>query len=285
MGSTPIYKKVHKIKGDTYPNNRIKWNFVQGGTITLRYTADGYLILSPHDDLRRMVDIMLETAYNREFCIAADFSPEFIARLMEAGFLVMSTAVQDGGEPFFILLPKLHLLRSALFFDNLHIKKSIRRHLELYELRPDADFEFILDRCVAIHGDDWLTKPLVDAIKKIRFLNTLALQSGDNCASPGLPDVFSRIRPASFALYRDGKLVAGEFGIIAGRVYTSYSGYYDEDNSGTVQLIKTTQYLRDSGFTFFDLGMPLDYKTGLGALDISPEEFVKLFREELFRQE
>jgi Leu/Phe-tRNA-protein transferase len=226
-----------------------------------------------------MVDIMLETAYSMEFCIAVDFDLEFIVRLMEAGCLVMSAAVQDpSGEPFFILLPKLHLVRSALFFDNLHIKKSIRRHLELYELRPDADFEFILDRCVAIHGDDWLTEPLVNAIKRIRFLSA---QSGEKDApfEQALPDVFSRVRPASFALYRDGKLVAGEFGVIAGRVYTSYSGYYDEDNSGTVQLIKTTRYLRDKGFTFFDLGMPLNYKTGLGALDIGPEEFVKLFRQ------
>jgi Leu/Phe-tRNA-protein transferase len=86
------------------------------------------------------------------------------------------------------------------------------------------------------------------------------------------------VYPTSFALYRDGKLVAGEFGVTAGNVYTSYSGYYDESNAGTVQLILTTLYLQNQGFAFFDLGMPLDYKTDLGATDISPEEFVALFR-------
>jgi Leu/Phe-tRNA-protein transferase len=86
------------------------------------------------------------------------------------------------------------------------------------------------------------------------------------------------VYPASFALYRDGKLAAGEFGIICGKVYTSYSGFYDEDNAGTVQLILAARHLQEQGFSFFDLGMPLDYKTDLGAESISAEAFVKLFR-------
>jgi len=211
---------------------------------------------------------MLETGYNEEFCVSLDFAPEFIARLMAAGFLVMSVKAADPEdedatpEPDeqYILLPKLHLTRSALFFDNLRVKKSIKRHLDRYELRPDADFDFIVNRCQEIHGEDWLTGPLVSAIRNIR------------------QNRLHGVYPTSFALYRDDKLVAGEFGVTAGKVYTSYSGYYDESNAGTVQLILTTRYLRERGFAFFDLGMPMDYKTDLGATDISPEEFVALFR-------
>jgi Leu/Phe-tRNA-protein transferase len=222
---------------------------------------------------------MLATRYDKEFCVSPDFSLGFIARLMKAGFLVMSASFNEPDDnnadnsgdnpannhaegPFYVLLPKLHLVRSALFFENLHIKKSIRRFLKQYQLRPDADFELIVDRCVAIHGPGWLTPPLVEAIKNIR-------QSAPEFG----------VYPTSFALYHDGKLVAGEFGIRVGRVYTSYSGYYDEDNAGTAQLILAAQYLRDSGDAFFDLGMPLDYKADLGAVDISPEEFVRRFRE------
>jgi Leu/Phe-tRNA-protein transferase len=73
-------------------------------------------------------------------------------------------------------------------------------------------------------------------------------------------------------------LVAGEFGVKVGRLYTSYSGYYDESNTGTVQLILATRWLQEHGFVFFDLGMPMDYKNALGAVDISPEDFVILFR-------
>jgi len=264
--------------------------------MVLHFTETGFLIILPRDNPSRIVDAMLGIDYNEEFCVSLDFSPDFIARLMAAGFLVMSvkadnTADEDesaaheaavaapeaavaapeaavaGRESAapapdgqYILLPKLHLTRSALFFDKLHVKKSIKRYLGRYELRPDADFDFIVNRCQEIHGDDWLTEPLVAVIRNIR------------------QNRLHGVYPMSFALYRDDKLVAGEFGVKAGGVYTSYSGYYDENNAGTVQLILATLWLQDHGFAFFDLGMPLEYKTALGAQDISPKEFVALFR-------
>jgi len=235
----------------------------------LKYTQSGYLVIYPADDCHATVDAMLATDYTEEFCIALDFSPEFVVRLMEAGFLVMSANAGSSEEPAYILLPKLHLVRSALFFENLHIKKSIRRflnHGSSYELRPDSDFNHIVDRCVEIHGEDWLTPPLVESIKKIRDYSQAQLIPSE------------RARPVSFALYHNGKLVAGEFGVVCGRVYTSYYGYYNEDNAGTVQIILAARYLQEHGFSFFDLGMPLNYKTDLGAIDISPLEFVRLFR-------
>ncbi|MDR0303086.1 MAG: GNAT family N-acetyltransferase [Treponema sp.] len=238
----------------------------------LNYTLSGHIYISPQDDCRKIVDAMLATEYDMDFCLAEDFSPDFVASLMEAGFLVMSMNLsQDNTAPEFILLPKLHLVRSALFFENLHIKKSIRRFLTRYELRPDAEFERIVDRCVEKHKSDWLSPPLVDCIKKIRAARPKP-EAGRLVPTPNA-------YPASFALYREGKLIAGEFGVVCGKVYTSYSGFYDEDNAGTVQLVLATRHLQEQGFSFFDLGMPLDYKNDLGAVDIYPEEFVRIFRD------
>jgi Leu/Phe-tRNA-protein transferase len=64
-----------------------------------------------------------------------------------------------------------------------------------------------------------------------------------------------------------------------GSVYTSYSGYHDEASAGTVQMILTAEYLRDAGFAFLDLGMPLPYKYTLGAVDIGIKRFTDIFRE------
>jgi Leu/Phe-tRNA-protein transferase len=86
------------------------------------------------------------------------------------------------------------------------------------------------------------------------------------------------VRPLSFGVYRDGILRAGDFGILAGRVYTSYSGYYDEDNAGAVQMVLTAKYLESLGMPFWDLGMPLEYKDALGARNVNPVQFVELFR-------
>jgi len=248
----------------------------------LRYLPSGHVFIDPTDDCDLVVDALLATEYNEEFCLARNFEEDFISRLMEAGFLIMSAELIDDApgengagpagtspvqeadsrpkERFFILLPKLHLVRSALFFRELHIKKSARRFLSRYELRIDTDFDRILDKCVQIHGADWLTPPLAAILKVLHNRKDL------------------RARPVSFAVYRDGELRAGEIGVVVGRVYTSYSGYYEEDNAGTVQMILMTQWLEKTGFDFLDLGMPLDYKTSLGARDISPRSFVELFR-------
>jgi Leu/Phe-tRNA-protein transferase len=231
----------------------------------LRRTRDGLIFLGPEDDCDTVVDIMLDTKYSEEFCLALEWDSAFITRLMKAGFLVMSEKIffedKDGNSvEKTILLPKLHLVRSVLFFHELHIKKSIKRFLDRYELVFDDDFETIVQKCVATHGDYWLTSALLDVLFAIR-------SHGD-----------SDVRPVSFGVYRGGTLVAGEFGVVSGRVYTSYSGYHEEANSGTVQMILMVRYLEKAGFDFLDFGMPLDYKTDLGARNISPEDFVTLFR-------
>jgi Leu/Phe-tRNA-protein transferase len=43
-------------------------------------------------------------------------------------------------------------------------------------------------------------------------------------------------------------------------------------------MILMARYLEAAGFDFLDFGMPMDYKTDLGARNISPKNFVKLFR-------
>jgi Leu/Phe-tRNA-protein transferase len=227
----------------------------------LRYTKYGSVFISDEDTLDPLVDALLDTDYAEEFCVAVDFDPYFIAKLMKAGFLVMSTAFADDPNSY-LLLPKLHLTRSALFFPDLHIKKSIKRLLGRYELRAGEDFFRIMENCIAAHGDDWLTKPLCDAISFLYYKNR-----------------HTALKPISFGVYRDGALMAGEFGVLAGSVYTSYSGYFHESNAGMVQLILMSQYLAERGAPFLDLGMPLPYKYDLGAVDISANRFVEIFRE------
>jgi Leu/Phe-tRNA-protein transferase len=239
----------------------------------LRYTQSGLILIRPRDNLDWIVDAMIRTGYHEEFCVAVDFDPWFMAELMAAGFLVMSTGFSpsgsggpgdgdtDAGPPdHFLLLPKLHVARSVLFWDSFHETKTARRSLPRYELRYDTDFDVILERCARVHGEDWLTPPLREGLRRIR--------------RQGHPQV----RPVSFGVYRDGTLRAGEFGIESGRVYTSYSGYHDENSAGTAQLLLTARYLRDQNFSFWDLGMPLDYKDRLGAQNIGPAAFVDLWR-------
>jgi Leu/Phe-tRNA-protein transferase len=227
----------------------------------LVYTASGHIFISPRDDPRRIIDAIIETGYAEEECLALDFDPAFAAGLMTEGFLLMSGPVRSDDAVVTALIPKHHIRRSVLFFEDLHQSRSIKRFLPRYELRADADFDRVVEKCIAVHGGDWLTEPLVNLIRAVRARN-----------DPGA-------RPFSFGLYRDGTLRAGEFGVVSGRVYTSYSGYHEESSAGTVQMILTARWLADHDFAFWDLGMPLDYKEKLGAKLLNTGDFIRIFRE------
>jgi Leu/Phe-tRNA-protein transferase len=245
--------------------------------LSLRYNSLGYAVILPGDRPSQAVDALIAADYPEEFCLSPSFAPPFVAELMAAGFLVMSAKIlgpagagaagKSGGgparrQPFlpYILLPKYHPERSVLFFPDLHVGKTPKRLLPRYELRADAEFDRILSRCAEVHGGDWLTPPLRRTIRAIRNLAN------------------APVRPCSFGLYREGVLRAGEFGVMAGGIYTSYSGYCDENSAGTVQMILTALYLRDRGFACWDLGMPLAYKEKLGARLLDRGGFRELFR-------
>jgi Leu/Phe-tRNA-protein transferase len=180
---------------------------------------------------------------------------------MAEGFLLMSGPVHMDDSIITALIPKHHFWRSVLFFEDLHQSRSIKRFLSRYELRADAEFDLIIEKCINLHGDGWLTEPLIRLIRAIRDRND------------------PRARPFSFGLYRNGILRAGEFGVVSGRVYTSYSGYHEESSAGNVQMILTAHWLKDHGFAFWDLGMPLDYKEKLGAKLLRAGDFIRIFRE------
>jgi Leu/Phe-tRNA-protein transferase len=234
--------------------------------VFLRYTQSGHVFISPKDDPVKIASALEQSGYEEEFCIARDFGEDFIARLMSAGFMVMSAKMETDSGDDFILLPKLHLERSVIIFPAFRESKSIVRLIPRYELKAGADFGRILDGCKAAHGDDWLTTPLVKSITSLQ-------------ARAGAADMPAGPLPFSFALYRNGSLAAGEFGVISGKVYTSYSGFHAENSAGTVQMILTARWLRERNFAFWDLGMPMDYKTRLGAQNISRGRFLELFRE------
>jgi Leu/Phe-tRNA-protein transferase len=241
----------------------------------LRFTDSGHIFIGPGDDPQIIASLLDLIAYGEEFCLALDFSAPFIARLMAAGFLVMSEIPGDKEGGRAILLSVMHLKRSVLFFDKLHEGRTVKRLIPRYELRaegldgepgpettPGSLFKAVLEHCVRVHGEGWLTPALRRSF--------LALGPAAESRDP---------RMAVFGLYREGRLVAGEFGAVAGRVYTSYSGYKEENSAGTVQLVLAGRRLRDSGFAFWDLGMLLPYKEKLGARAVDRGEFLDRFRE------
>jgi Leu/Phe-tRNA-protein transferase len=251
----------------------------------MRLIDNKEILIDKEDDPEAVVDYMLRTNYSEEFCYAVESSPDFVARLARAGFLVMSAKLTlaaelgtgldeglEGGEnSCYILTPKLHITRDVLFFDKLHVTKTTRRIIRrgIYRLRFNTCYEHVVQRCIEKHGSGWLTTPLCCALEA---LHTVPRQVGGRL-----------VQAVSFELFRrDGEggetLAAGEFGTLVGKLYTSYSGYTDEDSAGDVQMALTAAALTAHGAPFWDLGMPLPYKEAMGCSTVDTRSFVQLWR-------
>ncbi|MDR2500192.1 MAG: GNAT family N-acetyltransferase [Treponema sp.] len=184
-----------------------------------------------------------------------------IQRLLRRGFYI---DIKGNPQEAVIITPHFRPGRSVLFFHNLHIGKTIGRHLKKngrrYTLRYGADFDAVMKRCVAVHGDMGLTAAFQYYFSILR-----------GAGGPA--------RPVSFALYQDGALAAGEIGAAVGRIYTSYTGYHDVSSAGTAQIILTARYLEKQGYAFWDFGPGgYPYKISLGAREMPWEHFKPLFR-------
>ena len=101
--------------------------------------------------------------------------------------------------------------------------------------------------------------------------------SGDkgSAALAGTP----RSQMISFELWdAEGQLVAGEFGSVAGCSYTSFSGFYEVDGTGAVQMAMTAACLEAAGFAWWDMGQEHAYKRQHGASMIPRAAFLAEFR-------
>jgi len=212
----------------------------------------------PPEDCDALADWM-EDSYPEEFIASASFEPDFVDALCRSGFIPMATL---GGDEAEYLIPKMHVDRSVMRPSSAVVTRTARRQSPRYELALDESFDETLDACVATHGDGWLRPLLVASWKEL-------FATRDSRA----------VRLSSMELYAEGRLAAGEIGVFAGASYTSLTGFRRETGAGTVQLAATARYLELVGVELWDLGMPLDYKEGLGAEVVPRAEFMARFRE------
>jgi leucyl/phenylalanyl-tRNA---protein transferase len=224
----------------------------------LMYDGKGIPIVMPPEDTDALADWM-EAVYPDEFCASLSFEPDFVDALCDSGFIAMATSDGSGGE---YLIPKMHILRSVMDPREARVTRTARRESSRYSFGMDERFDEVVEACLRTHDDSWLRPPLLDCWRELH--RSRGTRRSVFC---------------SMELYEDGELAAGEIGVFAGACYTSLTGFRVRPGAGTVQLAATARYLAAAGIGLWDLGMPLDYKAGLGARNVSRAAFIEMFRE------
>ena len=160
--------------------------------------------------------------------------------------------------------------RIVLSLNEVHLGRVYGEHmgfLDSYELRINTDFDTIFDRALHHRENDRYE------LKLLRYLFSAMGQNTDS------PEVLT------IALYNkdDGQLAAAEFGFKVGKVFSSYSGFYEFPEAGLALSVLISRFLEEDGFVYWDLGFPSKLKQWdanrkfLGAEQLSTEVYLSLF--------
>ena len=215
--------------------------------------------------------------------LSPSFNISLVRKLINSGFIILSGKIYINkynkkwlwddkyqNKKYFLsketMFAMLYNKYPIIFLDNVHEPKTALRSLYKYTLKVDSDFDKIVDKCSEIHGNNWLSEKMKKCLKELYRKNDL------------------NFKFISFALYRNNELKAGEFGCTMGKMYISYSGYYEESGAGTIQMVKMFRHLKASGFVCCNLfgadgtSEKYNYKYRFGAIDLDLKEYFKMFK-------
>ena len=180
-----------------------------------------------------------------------------------------------------VLLPKLHAHRCVITLPgDLHVGKSTRKRSKKFDVTINAAFDRVVEGCRRQHGSQcWLYDPLVEAFKAIMEAGRVDTVVMDTKAEPSRKIAPVRLYSVEVWNATTGNLAGGELGYTVGSIYTSLTGFCAEDSAGSVQLGALGRLLSQLGFSLWDLGMSMAYKTSLGS-HLMPR---KLFVEHVHR--
>lgn len=210
-------------------------------------------------------NILFDFIYKNEklnYYLSDDFSKDFYIELSLYGFISTSTILENK----FYLLPELQFEYAILDFYKLHISKKVQKLLNKgeFEFYINKNIPLVIENIERFHKQNWLEKEYKNLILSLI-----------NYKHPNI-----NFEIMSFEIYLQDKLIAGEIGYKINKTYTSLSGFSSKEkiynNFGKLQMVTTALYLKENGYSFWNLGHPyMQYKFDLGAISYKREDFLK----------
>lgn len=213
----------------------------------------------------------------QEFAICPMYAPDFIEASAQHGIFPMTTRAFPGNNTAFFAA-KLHVNRAVTTVSKNMTLPSSSKLSGKFSVVINAYWDEVVEIIRKQHGEDWLCAPLrrvffsmfLERKEKTRLFSIAILdnetlpqlleiealhQAMIQAGSPILPEI-----SAQLALLRTKCVVAGEVGYTVGDIYTSLTGAYTVDGTGSLQLAMLGMLLLRYGYTAWDLGMSMKYK-------------------------
>lgn len=149
--------------------------------------------------------------------------------------------------------------RALLFFDELHVPRSLRRSAKRYELTYTIDraFDRVIHACASVPREDqgtWIGPDIIRAYTRLH-------REGD---------------AHSVEVWDGQDLVGGLYGIDAGGAFTGESMFHVRTDASKLALLHLIEHLRERGATWLDCQIMTPHMRILGAREVPRAEFLDL---------
>jgi len=150
--------------------------------------------------------------------------------------------------------------RGVLFFDELHVPRSLARERRRTPLRFTVDQAFgrVIQACADIarvHEDGtWITPEMIRGYRELHALG----------------------HAHSVEAWEGDELVGGIYGVDAGGAFGGESMFYLRPNASKLALLHLIDHLRERGARWMDVQMTTPHMEALGARLIPRDEFLDL---------
>jgi len=150
--------------------------------------------------------------------------------------------------------------RAVIFFDELHIGRSLRRSIKESPFRftIDRDFDAVIHACAGSPRADqqgtWIGPEIIKAYTRLHALcdaHSVEVWAGDD-------------------------LVGGLYGVDSGGVFTGESMFHRRNNASKLALLHLVEHLRTRGATWLDCQIMTPHMRAIGAREIPRSRFLDL---------
>ncbi|HXG59680.1 MAG TPA: leucyl/phenylalanyl-tRNA--protein transferase [Thermoanaerobaculia bacterium] len=153
--------------------------------------------------------------------------------------------------------------RTVLFFDELHVSRSLRKaaRKRAFTFTIDRAFRDVIRRCSAVprpgQQGTWIGPAIIDAYTALH-------DAGD---------------AHSVEAWEGGDLAGGLYGVDAGGVFTGESMFFVRPDASKLALLHLIEHLRARGATWLDCQVMTPHMAAFGAREIPRTRFLDLLEE------
>lgn len=162
--------------------------------------------------------------------------------------------------------------RGVLFFENLHVSKSLRRAKNQSKLKftIDQDFKRVIRECAAVprrlpdgtREDTWISTDIIKAYETLHLLG----------------------HAHSIEAWNKDQLVGGLYGMCVSGVFAGESMFHHETNASKLALLFLIENLMQKNATFMDTQMVTPVTESFGAQLVSRKLFLDYLKKEQSRK-